>query len=80
MTMPFRQSMSNYGVAPVLEKEYKYIKKSDGKMQRVIDDVELPPVKKFELQNMLDAKIPLEEVSSYVVAGSFNQPTEPNED
>lgn len=80
MTMPFRQSMSNYAVAPCGEQQYKYIKKSDGKMQRVIDDTELPPTKKFELQNMIDAKVPLEEVSSYVVAGSFNQPSEPNED
>lgn len=80
MTMPVRQRMSNYAVAPCGEQQYKMILKADGKYQKVVDEGELPPSKKFELQNMLDAKIPLEEVSSYVVATNLNEPQEPNED
>lgn len=80
MTMPVRQRMTNYGVAPCGEQQYKMVLKADGKYQKVVDEGELPPSKKFELQNMLDAKIPLEEVSSYVVPTDFNQPQEPNEE
>lgn len=80
MTMPVRQRMSNYAIAPCGEQQYKMVLKADGKYQKLVDNGELPPSKKFELQNMLDAKIPLEEVSSYVVAGSVNQPEEPSED
>lgn len=79
MTMPFRQHAMNFDICPCCDKQYKMVKKADGRFQRVEDNVELPPSKKFELQNMLDAKIPLEEVSSYVVAGNFNEPQEPNE-
>lgn len=78
MTMPFRQRYSGFS-APCCIEEYKTVKDKKGNIKKVVDNEKLPPPEKFKLQNMLDAKIPLDEVSSYITSNP-NQPIEPNEE
>ena len=77
MTMPFRQRYHGFG-APCAITEYKIEKDKKGNLKKVVDNEKLPPPEKFKLQSMLDAKIPLDEVSGYITTNP-NQPQEPKE-
>lgn len=81
MTMPRRQKMPDF-IAPCGTHDLKTVKEADGTYKTIVDDPKLPPSSQFDTNNMLKAKISLDDSRFAEVPSEFtafaNIPEEPD--